>query len=425
MSKPSRSISTGPTPEVTVVVYGDLHVTGWDVPEVTAAGGDATLTAAAEGDGVRLECPGDCTLQVPREATVRIEAAHGDALVTHLGGRLDVGQVMGDLALQDVGPAHVEAVYGDLAVKRVTGDLRIDRVVGDASVRSVSGDLAVEHVGADLAVREAAGNLTVSAVADVAVTLEPVAGRAYRVRAGRDLRLRLPPDASARVHVEKGARAVRVGLPDVVPSHEDGRTTVTLGAGEAQIELAAGGQVVVAAIGAEAGSAAGIGAQVGHDIGVMADELAAQVEGQVGAMLALLNERLVELADTLPGKLREWGVDEDEIGRVTVRIQRAVERAGQRAQHQAEHAVRRAERRLATARRREARRAHRAEHHAGSRGAWSGRWVAVAPVPAPREPVTTQERLAVLRMLQEQRISAEQADQLLAALEGRPTGGGG
>jgi hypothetical protein len=42
----------------------------------------------------------------------------------------------------------------------------------------------------------------------------------------------------------------------------------------------------------------------------------------------------------------------------------------------------------------------------------------VPPVP-PNEPVSDVERLAVLRMLQEKKISLEDAEKLLAALEGK------
>lgn len=175
---------------------------------------------------------------------------------------------------------------------------------------------------------------------------------------------------------------------------------------------------------------ADIGAQVGHDIGAMADEIAAVVEAQVSAMMATLNERLAHLAETLPGKLRDVGIPEDEIARITERTQHAMARAGHHAQHQAERAIHKAERRLAAAQRRDERRAGRGERRGWifSGGPSPTKWGAAsagAPTAPTAEPVTTEERLAVLRMLQENRITAEQADQLLAALEGRAGAAGG
>jgi hypothetical protein len=41
------------------------------------------------------------------------------------------------------------------------------------------------------------------------------------------------------------------------------------------------------------------------------------------------------------------------------------------------------------------------------------------PPEPPREPVSDEERLAILRMLEQKKITVEQAEQLLAALTGK------
>jgi hypothetical protein len=73
---------------------------------------------------------------------------------------------------------------------------------------------------------------------------------------------------------------------------------------------------------------------------------------------------------------------------------------------QAEKAAERAARSAERAKR-------RAERAAGSWGFTVGR----PPVP-PAEPVTDQERLMILKMVEEGKITADQAAQLLSALEG-------
>ena len=42
-----------------------------------------------------------------------------------------------------------------------------------------------------------------------------------------------------------------------------------------------------------------------------------------------------------------------------------------------------------------------------------------APPEPPRDPVSNEERMTILRMLAQKKITAEQADQLLAALSGK------
>jgi hypothetical protein len=88
----------------------------------------------------------------------------------------------------------------------------------------------------------------------------------------------------------------------------------------------------------------------------------------------------------------------------------------------AQEAARRAEQRAQAAMRRTEEQLRRAA--ARSSGAWGTDWNAPAPPPPPPpvEPITDQERLMVLKMLQEGKITVEQAEQLLAALEGRTKG---
>ena len=65
-----------------------------------------------------------------------------------------------------------------------------------------------------------------------------------------------------------------------------------------------------------------------------------------------------------------------------------------------------------------------AERRSVHMGVSVGRWGAkverpVAPPPPPSEPVSDEERLSILKMLQEKKISREEAEKLLAALEGK------
>ncbi|HLA01706.1 MAG TPA: hypothetical protein VJ019_03000, partial [Aestuariivirga sp.] len=53
---------------------------------------------------------------------------------------------------------------------------------------------------------------------------------------------------------------------------------------------------------------------------------------------------------------------------------------------------------------------------------WNVNWTAGGPFPPPPPaagPVSEAEQLAILKMLQEKKITAEEADKLLAALEGK------
>jgi hypothetical protein len=79
------------------------------------------------------------------------------------------------------------------------------------------------------------------------------------------------------------------------------------------------------------------------------------------------------------------------------------------------------ERKLEAARRKEELRARAAERRsqARSRGSWSFEWSPGSSSPPKEEGVSDEERLMILRMLEQKKISLQETEDLLAALEDR------
>ncbi len=92
-------------------------------------------------------------------------------------------------------------------------------------------------------------------------------------------------------------------------------------------------------------------------------------------------------------------------GDLSEQIRRKVEAATQRAQKQMERSMRRAEQKM-----------RHAERYGRN---WNVGWAGgMSPVEPPVEPVSDEERMAILKMLQDRKITSEEAEKLLAALEG-------
>jgi hypothetical protein len=127
-------------------------------------------------------------------------------------------------------------------------------------------------------------------------------------------------------------------------------------------------------------------------------DLGAQIEEEIEARLSALEEKLSEQLSGLDERILEhaqqWGSH--------------AERLAEQAQSQAMRAVERARRSLA-------RQSKRKRGSRPRRGAWGA--PPAASTGKPPEPVTEQERLLILQMVQENKISIEEAEQLLSALE--------
>ena len=363
----SRTISLGQRPRVKVdSIGGDLSVVGWD-GDLLIKGDDDEVRLEQKDNEVLLSCDGDLALRIPKGASCEFATISGDASIRGIAGDVAIKEIHGDLSTRDTGALVIDTIHGDFSLKGAKGNVHVRNTHGDVSIREVDGHVTLDSVSDDLALRGARGNVKVNVGEDVIVYLDPKPDGEYAVVAGDDILLVLPLEANATLTLQ-GDR-IDVELPGVDPDDDATERVVVVGNGSAKISLSAGGDVRVSNR---------------EEAGEFAEEF---------------------------GNFAGMNFDWSGFGE---RISRRAEEATRRATKRAEEAVRRAER----AAERNARR--------GRVGLEIGRWnwdlkgVPKPPSPPvpPGEPVSDDERMAILKMLAEKKITAEQAEQLLSALEG-------
>jgi hypothetical protein len=404
-----QSLSVSPAPNVVIEsIPGDLRVAGWDRSEIMVKTDGDALQISAGGDPIVISCDEDLILYVPRGANVKVEKVAGDAILQALNGPVTLGLVAGDLTMNDLGPVTMGDVAGDASLRNIgalnaetiSGDFTlrgghgicaVDNIGGDGSIRDVDGMLTIESVGSDLYVRNVRGAVTVKAGADVAFYVSPVPGQIYDVTAGDDLIVRLSPEANVKLHLTADTpESIHVDFPGVKIPEGCTSCEVTIGnqtEGMAEMLLTASGDLLVTS---------------------QADPWKSATDFDSG------DWRVPPIPPFPP-------LPPDFSERINRRVQASLERA----QVHIEAASHRTEAKVQAAMRRAEMKARAAEVR-GRRGAQFnvnvGRWNWDL---SPRGPVETgeavsdDERLIILRMLQEKKISLAEAEKLLAALEGK------
>jgi len=365
------TLEVGPSPRVLfTTVSGDLRLTGREGTALEAQASErGGLSVKPVGDHIEISCRAACLVFLPAGASVEAEGIGGDVRVAGLRGELKLGTVGGDLSLRRCGAkAAVERVGGDLEAHRIDGDLTVNWVGGDAHVDEVEGVVSIASAGGDLRLRGIAGAVQAAAGGDVSLQFSPPPGSSSAVRAGEDLLCRLPGRASLALTLKAG-RDLRLAIPGTQERTPEG-VTVRMGAAEATATLTAGGDLIARAEGTEPGGGA--------------EEAWARVQAQLDATLAEMESNLGSL------DARAFGIDAEGIRH---KVQREVERAQRRVERERERQARRFGSRPSTF------------FEAGVSG-------------KPKSAVSDDERLAVLRMLEEGSVSVEEAERLLQALEG-------
>jgi hypothetical protein len=405
-------------PNVSILIHaihGDLRVAGWERNELMAKTSGSLLELVSGTFPVTVSCDEDLILYLPHATSLQVERVSGDASLQALSGPVTLGPVDGDLTVKDLGPVtlgkvsgdaslrnvgalNAETIAGDFSLRGGKGICAVDTVGGDASIRDIDGMVTIENVGSDLYVRNVHAAVDVKAGGDVALYLAPLPGLTYDISAGDDLILRMAPDSNVKLHLTGGSpESIHVDFPGVSLPEDCAGCEVLIGGqkdGMAEMLLTAGDDLLVTSQADSWDSAADFG---------------------------------VGMRDGSEWSFPPFELPEDFSERINQRVQAAMERAQshlEAANRHAEHAGQRASIKIEAAMRRAEAKARAAEVRSrrGQANIRVGRWNWDVSPHGPVQssaPVSDDERLTILKMLQEKKISVEEAEKLLAALEGK------
>jgi hypothetical protein len=361
-------------------IGGNLELSGlMGAGHFDSIGGNATATDA-DGD-LRFDDVG---------GNLTVERARGDISVEDVGGNLtiagpsqsiEIGDVGGNATLQGVNcPVRIGDVGGSLVVRGAT-ELSVSDVGGDCRVSGVLRAAELD-VGGSFDGREAvlAGGAAIDVGGNAWLTIDPRDGEEYSVDAGGNIWCQLSDGAQADVTIEDYS----------------GRRKFTLGDGGADVRLETGGK-------AELSGAANVDVR--------------REAFDNGRKMGKFKVKLPNIP--MPRKFPGMG----DIGNLGDYISGAVERAMREANialSQAQNDIQSGFERAA----RDAQAAAGDQQERGERGApgWAGERDGEHPAEttaaASSPGVTDEEQKVILRMLADKKITVEQADQLLAALQG-------
>jgi len=305
--------------------------------------------------------------------------------------------VAGDAKVHQLnGSVEFDTVGGDLLAEKINGPLSARSVAGDAYLRQLNGMLYLSDVGADLSGRAWTAGADVAQVGgDVSLKTVFAGPFTYEIQAKGDLVAKALPGSSATFTLQSAKGQIRAnGITGEMP--EEGQWLGSIGDGEAQVTLGSThGNMLLKTVGewdedqerdAFAILATDLG-RIGAEAGVAAQELAWRIQQRVADKLA------------------------------TIDLEAIARREAEKARRQAEREVAKAQRVAERARRKAERAQKKSQRKVQMHVEWDtgrGRRRATRRGQASSE----EERLAVLKMLAESKISTQEAEILLQALEG-------
>ncbi len=424
-------IETGHRPQITVESQGKLYIKGWDRPEVRAsATGKDKLSLNKDGENVIVRSLANCEMRVPYESTVLIQTANGEAILKSVPGSITVQHAGAGLTLSDVGHVFVEDINRDLNAREIHGNLTIRHANRHVNVSYLTGDFTADLINAHLTVKKLEGNLSANVMGNATLSLDPKAGKTYAAEVHGVLTCLLPTQANAILDIT-GHGPIVTKFSGETETILEGTYVKTLGESQenqAKITLTGYGPVTVLESDSQHTSP-----EFKFDfddtdleMDTISQQISRQVAEQLEMQMGMFEAQMDALVDTA-------GLSPDKADRIRVRTQEKVARAQEkiaRAQERAAEKIEIARRKIERESPRPSSRSIRAEVSFGMDAARQGVRTGLAaareavtsvlgkPAP-PSDPVSDDERMMILNMLADKKITIQEAETLLAALEGK------
>lgn len=301
---------------------GDLRVSGREgnAFEVQAPA-HGELEGTQEKGRVEISCRSSCLIYLPQTANLHVDSIGGDGRITGVQGDLIIKMVGGDLALRRTSTCAVERVGGDLNLRHSNGPLSVDNLGGDALIEKAGGTVRLRMIGGDLRVRKMNWPVEATCGGDINLECTNLPEGKYALKAGGDIRCRVPDDSSFKAEILAGGdlRCSGVDCGD----GNNHKASLLVGSRDAIMSLVSGGDI-------------------NFTVGSLREEydnsISAEIMADMEVSLAEADARIAEAS----AKLGAFGADLTSFDgeRIGSEIRRAVSRAlkhSDRAQRKRKH----------------------------------------------------------------------------------------
>ena len=388
-------------------ISGALHLSGWNREEIRIKDLGDKVQHKLKKTSLEISSSDDVLISVPHHLEIKIKSVNDDVSVRGMRGKLEIESISGDLMVSDVSSLTAHSVGGDLIASRIQGDLQVESVSGDSLIDNVQGQVELKDVSGDIQIDTVAGGIDATANGSGRIDFHPVPWQAYRLQVSGDLSLTLPADASADLSIKSGTGDITIfpGKLDITSTEE--KMEYTLGEGGPSILISAGGKVFI--VDNEFTVMTGIKMNL-DDLGSLAAGFRTDTSEYIRDNLDNLEEELRHSLSGLSETFKELGLSEENLRELGAQIEETSRKAAEKAEVAAIKAQAKVEKKIAKARRKALQAQEKTKQFDLNK---------FLEGEAKKKAVRESERMMILEMLQNKKISPEEADELLSALEGK------
>ncbi len=247
MKKFQQTIPFRPGERIFIKAHATLDVEGWDQSEIWIETDLNVQRIQHESDGLHLLFVDDAVLKVPTQSVLVIEKASSNARVRNMAADVEIRSMDGNLTIQQAKRVRIDRVNSSCLVQNIRGRLEIHNIAGNLKGKDCFGlvqaervlggvDLSGLHAGADI---RSMGDIHVGFLSE---SLEPV-----KLRSSGDISLNLPFGLDAEMRVKTDAHLTELTIGERKEKITHRRHVLLVGDGRRKFDLEANGKIRIEA----------------------------------------------------------------------------------------------------------------------------------------------------------------------------------
>lgn len=192
----------------------------------------------------RIVSDTDCRILLPVGGSISVEKTGDDCILRNLMGKIVIGKVGNDLVMDTISGVSVESVGSDCRIRNSSGGIVLARV-GDTLQADGIQDILANSVGDSAYLKNVNGKVDLNAGDDISIHFSNAKIPEVRATAGSDIECYLPADAGCQLKLISKGEDIRVHAAGQDVEIEQAELELPIGDGGSQVLLTAGSSIRV------------------------------------------------------------------------------------------------------------------------------------------------------------------------------------
>jgi hypothetical protein len=240
-------IPLNPKEKIFIKAHATLDVQGWGNSEVSIETDLNVQKIRREEEGLFLLFVDDAAVKIPQYADVVVQKANGNARIRNLSGDLVINSVSGNLAVQQAGNVDISRISGNCLVQNIKGTLDIHGVGGNLKGKDCFSHVKADRVSASVELHSLHAGAEIKSMGDIHLSFLSESKQPIILRSTASIYLNLPFELNAEMKVKSNAQLTELVIGDRKEKINHRKHVLLVGTGKRKFELVAGGKVQILA----------------------------------------------------------------------------------------------------------------------------------------------------------------------------------